>query len=243
MRWTSFGTVLSLALHAGAAAAVALIPKSVERRAMKVAVVESKKKKETPKDEPAPDKPPPPPKAIEAPVRRAAPRNTPPPEAPAKPAAAPSPVAPAPNPALAALPNLGIQMAGGVGPGGGIAVPVNTGGDAPQAAEGAGAPRAAAPKPKDDCAEDAVKPKAVSTVQPQITDAARSAGVEGKVRLEILVDANGAVTDVRVLAGLGHGLDEAAAAAARRWKFTAGTRCGRAVAGRVVANVRFVLGD
>ena len=34
--------------------------------------------------------------------------------------------------------------------------------------------------------------------------------------------------DVRIVQGLGHGLDESAVAAAKRWKFNPATRCGKA---------------
>ena len=45
---------------------------------------------------------------------------------------------------------------------------------------------------------------------PEYTEEARAAAIEGKVRVEITVDASGAIRSVKVLEGLGHGLDEAA---------------------------------
>ena len=50
---------------------------------------------------------------------------------------------------------------------------------------------------------------------------AERAGVEGKVRLRVALDARGRVSSARVLRGLGHGLDEAAVEAlTRRCHFT-----------------------
>ena len=50
---------------------------------------------------------------------------------------------------------------------------------------------------------------------------AERAGVEGKVRLRVALDAGGRVTSARVLRGLGHGLDQAAVEAlTRRCRFT-----------------------
>jgi protein TonB len=51
--------------------------------------------------------------------------------------------------------------------------------------------------------------------------AAESAGIEGKVRLRVALDARGHVTSARVLRGLGYGLDEAAVEALmHRCRFT-----------------------
>jgi protein TonB len=50
---------------------------------------------------------------------------------------------------------------------------------------------------------------------------AERAGIEGKVRLRVALDARGRVSSARVLRGLGHGLDEAAVEAlTRRCRFT-----------------------
>jgi protein TonB len=239
MRWTNAGVLVSVCLHGGAAIAIALLPKPTAQHSSMVAVVDHKKKEEKKSEEKAKiEEPPPPPKPIAAP--RPLPKANPPPTAPPPPAAAP-PQAPRPAAAaLAAMPDLGISMSGGTGPG--IAVP------APQAAAAAqptskavDAPKAAAPKPADDCTEEPIKPKPLGAVQPAYTEAARSAGVEGKVRVQLTVDETGAVSAASVMSGLGYGLDEAAVAAAKRMKFNPGTRCGRPVASRFVVSMRFAL--
>src|SRR5262249_7511877 len=111
-----------------------------------------------------------------------------------------------------------------------------------RAEAGSAAPKAAKTK-DDDCTAELVKPKALGAAVPQYTEEARSAGIEGRVRLQLTIDATGAVTEARVAQGLGHGLDQAAVAAAQRMKFTPGTRCGRAVAAPFSLSMRFVLGE
>jgi len=54
---------------------------------------------------------------------------------------------------------------------------------------------------------------------PQYTDEAREAKLQGKVTLQVLVGADGRALQVRVVQGIGLGLDERAAQAIRGWKF------------------------
>jgi protein TonB len=238
-RWTILGVLLSLAVHLGVGIGIAAIPKDMVRKHSLVAIVDKKKKAKKDEDKPVKDEPPPPPKPKEPPRAlpkpKPAPENTPPP-----PANTPPPSAAA-HAQLAALPNLGISMAGGPG-GVGIAVPTGpTGPDlGTAAAREVEAPKTAL-KPKDDCTEDAVKPKLGAGGIPQegIKAAAQAAGgIEGKIRLELLVDENGVVTSARVISGLGGGVDDAAISAGRRAKLTPSTKCGRPVAGRLVVSVR-----
>jgi protein TonB len=55
----------------------------------------------------------------------------------------------------------------------------------------------------------------------------------------VSVAADGSVTQVRLLGGLGYGLDEASLEAARRATFQPATRCGKPVAGTLVMGFRF----
>lgn len=76
------------------------------------------------------------------------------------------------------------------------------------------------------------------------TDAAREAGVEGTVVLDLVVDEQGHVTQISVVKGLGHGLNEAAIAAIRQCAFDPGEKGGKPVAVRLRAfKVRFFLDD
>ena len=68
-------------------------------------------------------------------------------------------------------------------------------------------------------------------VQPRATytNAARKAGVEGAVRLIILLSADGSVRHVLKLWGIGYGLDESAIRAAKAIKFEPKMRDGKPV--------------
>jgi protein TonB len=235
MRWPIWGAVGTVVVHLGAGAFIALIPKDAGRKASLIAVVEKKKRKDERRDEDKQAKaeePPPPPKAVQAPRPKPKPavENTPPPP----PSTPPPSAAAAAHPALAALPDLGISLAGGPG-GGGIAVPAGPAGGDHAAAKAPDGPRAAAIKPRqEDCADPDVKPKSVPIAQGGVIAAAQAAGVEGRIRLELQIDESGNVTSVRVISGLGGAIDAAAVAAAKRAKVSPITRCGRPVAGRLV---------
>jgi protein TonB len=72
--------------------------------------------------------------------------------------------------------------------------------------------------------------------------AARRRGIEGRVLLEVAVDADGRAVAVRVAESSGHRLlDEAALRAVRDWRFTPARQDGRAVAAKVRVPVTFRL--
>jgi protein TonB len=54
---------------------------------------------------------------------------------------------------------------------------------------------------------------------PQYTDEAREAKLQGKVTLRVLVGADGRAAQIRIVQGIGLGLDERAEQAIRAWKF------------------------
>jgi len=54
---------------------------------------------------------------------------------------------------------------------------------------------------------------------PQYTDEAREAKLQGKVTLRVLVGADGRASQIRIVQGIGLGLDERAEQAIRGWKF------------------------
>ena len=72
-------------------------------------------------------------------------------------------------------------------------------------------------------------PVSVSRVDPQYTEIARRARIEGIVVIEAVIDRDGNVTDARVLKPLPMGLDTAALDAVKRWKFKPGTLNGQPV--------------
>ena len=97
-------------------------------------------------------------------------------------------------------------------------------------------PSVAAPtKPVDRPVEIVFKPT------PEYTDEARSARIEGTVSLELEFTAAGDVRVLRVVRGLGHGLDEAAQRAAGRMRFKPAQSDGRAVDSRATVHITFRL--
>jgi len=96
-------------------------------------------------------------------------------------------------------------------------------------------PGAAAPKPIDRPVEIVFKPT------PEYTDEARTAHIEGTVSLELEFTAAGEVRVLRVVHGLGHGLDEAAERAALRIRFKPAQSDGRAVDARATVLITFRL--
>ena len=84
-------------------------------------------------------------------------------------------------------------------------------------------------------------PRLLREVKPAYTEDGRRRGIEGDVLLEIVVLRNGGVGEVRVLRGLGAGLDQRAADAVRQWRFSPAQRFGTPVDVMVEVAVEFRL--
>jgi periplasmic protein TonB len=84
-------------------------------------------------------------------------------------------------------------------------------------------------------------PSILREVKPDYTEEGRRRGIEGDVVMEIVVRRDGSVGDVRVLQGLGAGLDQRAADAVRQWRFSPAHRQGVAVDVIVEVAVEFKL--
>jgi TonB family protein len=76
---------------------------------------------------------------------------------------------------------------------------------------------------------------------PVYTDEARSLKLEGEVLLEVSFSVNGTLHVNRVVRGLGHGLDEAAIAAANKIRFKPALRNGQPVDSTAIVHVVFQL--
>jgi TonB family protein len=74
---------------------------------------------------------------------------------------------------------------------------------------------------------------------PVYTDEARGLKLEGEVLLEVMFAANGTLHVNRVVRGLGHGLDEAAIAAANKMRFKPAMRGGQPVDSTAIVHVLF----
>src|SRR5262249_52548064 len=105
--------------------------------------------------------------------------------------------------------------------------------DAPQA------PRAAAPAPRPVHVDDAVE--ILTKPTPVYTDEARAMKIKGDVVLEVDCAAAGDVHVVRVVHGLGHGLDESATRAALGMRFKPARSAGRPVDFRTTIHIMFRL--
>lgn len=214
--------VVSVGLHVltGLALAALHVPKEEAVEVIEMQTVELPK--------PPKPKPPEPPPEVEQPAAPPRPKAAPPP--PEAPTAAPE-----------APPDFGFALGAADGPGGiAVAGPAVAAPPPPKQVvkKALVAPKAA---PEDGCSEAEVKAKAVSMPHPAYTEAARAAGLEGKVRVELSVDASGSVTGAKVLEGLGAGLDEAALDAVRGARFSPATRCGKPAASTFTVSIRFTL--
>lgn len=79
----------------------------------------------------------------------------------------------------------------------------------------------------------------ISKPKPVYTDEARQLHLEGEVLVEVVFTAEGQVHAVRVVRGLGHGLDEAALRAAEQIKFKPAQQDGHAVDSTAILHVVF----
>jgi TonB family protein len=88
----------------------------------------------------------------------------------------------------------------------------------------------------------AIQPVVIlSKPNPVYTDEARKLGIEGEVLIEVIFRASGQVQTVRVVKGLGHGLDETALRAAEQIRFKPALREGHAVDFPAIAHIVFQL--
>lgn len=86
-----------------------------------------------------------------------------------------------------------------------------------------------------------VPPKILEKSEPQYTEEARAAKIQGPVLLSIVVGVDQAVHDIRVIQPLDPGLDANAVASIRTWRFQPGTKNGEPVAVRAMVQVNFRL--
>jgi protein TonB len=82
-------------------------------------------------------------------------------------------------------------------------------------------------------------PVVVYRVDPNYTADARSEKISGDVQIYLWVDKNGNPSHVRVVRGIGHGLDEKAVEAVRQFKFKPATKDGEPVTVDIYLDVTF----
>ena len=84
-------------------------------------------------------------------------------------------------------------------------------------------------------------PQPVLTPDPEYTEEARRAKTQGTCTLFLIVDAAGQPRDIRVVHGLGFGLDAKAIEAVRQWRFDPSLKDGKPVSVQISIEVEFKL--
>ena len=202
--------------------------------------VERVVRRPTPEEPPRPPKPVPEVRPVERPV------EPPPPVAkpePIPPVLAPVVSAPADpkeqagvlEPAAPAANSQGAGNGGGAGTGSGRGIGEGTG---PGIGDGTGGGTGGGPyRP----GSGITPPSILHEVKPGYTEEARRRGLSGDVVLEIVVGSDGRVGAVRIVQGLGSGLDQRAVDAVRQWRFAPARRFGTPVDVLVEVAVEFRL--
>jgi TonB family protein len=115
---------------------------------------------------------------------------------------------------------------------------------APVRASGFGDAVSAAPSSggaRPDAAPTATAAQILEKPRPAYTEEARRLQIEGEVQLEVLFGASGEIHILRLVRGLGHGLDENAAQAARAIRYLPARRDGRPVDSTATVHIIFQL--
>jgi protein TonB len=84
-------------------------------------------------------------------------------------------------------------------------------------------------------------PVAIHTANPEYTEEARRAKIEGAVLLQIVIDEKGIPTEPEALRSLDKGLDQKAIEAVKKWRFKPGTKNGKPVPATAKIELNFRL--
>lgn len=84
-------------------------------------------------------------------------------------------------------------------------------------------------------------PQVIHQVDPDFTEEARAARLQGQVAIQLIVDANGMPEDMQVVHHLGMGLDQKALEAVQQYRFRPAMYHGHAVPVRLIVEVNFHL--
>lgn len=88
--------------------------------------------------------------------------------------------------------------------------------------------------------DDSVKiGRPTSTPDPEYSEPARKAKIQGTVMLALAINAEGTVNAVKVVCSLEPGLDQNAADAAKKWKFTPAIKDGKPVPIQIEVSTTF----
>lgn len=84
-------------------------------------------------------------------------------------------------------------------------------------------------------------PRPIYTPDPEYPDNARKMKITGTVQLSLVLGVDGVPHDVKIEKGLGHGLDEKAVEAVRKWKFQPAMKDGQPVETKLYVTTTFRL--
>ena len=84
-------------------------------------------------------------------------------------------------------------------------------------------------------------PKLISSAEPNYTDEARQAHIQGKIILSVTIRTDGTAKVDKVVQGLGYGLDEKAMEAVEKWRFVPGMKDGQPVDVQLPVTMNFKL--
>jgi TonB family protein len=97
--------------------------------------------------------------------------------------------------------------------------------------------RACAPEPE----HNVTMPHAIFVPDPEYSEQARKKKINGTVVVSLTVTVDGTTRDIKVVKGVGYGLDEKAVAAVSRWKFSPALKDGQPIEKEITAEVAFRL--
>ena len=83
------------------------------------------------------------------------------------------------------------------------------------------------------------KPRIIHGVAPEYTKEALDAKIQGYVALSFLVSVDGSVSDIKVLKGLGYGLDKKAIECFQQWQLSPGNSHGEPISMYATVEIRF----
>jgi periplasmic protein TonB len=85
------------------------------------------------------------------------------------------------------------------------------------------------------------EPIVIHKAEPQYTKEALDAKIEGEVTLSFAIETNGVPSDIKVVRGLGMGLDEKAVECLKQWRFKAATNHSEPVPAKATVEINFRL--
>ncbi len=244
--------ILSVMVHVGVLIGASSLPakRTVEKKKPTEITVVKKVPPPPPPPPPPPSEPPkptPPPEPVKRPPP---PKNTPAPPPSDEPPPPPPPVPPPPPQAFSL--DMEATVTAGDGPavkavegGGNMFADPTKGGEPGKKVTERTPPQSGRGTDPTARGEGMVEPRQITPerdLRPDYTEEAREREIEGQMLLRIWVDETGRITDVKVIKGLGYGLDELAVRHIKaKWKFEAARLNGVPVARAIPVPINYSL--